>query len=306
MPHFSSRVAIIGAGIAGLSCARRLAELGHAAIVLDKGRRVGGRCATRRARLDDGSTLAFDHGAQFATARGAAFATMLGAAKAREWADDRLVPTPSMRALPEAMADGVAVSLGVEIVSAERDADAWRLLDKAGVAHGPFDRIVCTAPAPQAARLFPEAADRLAGVEMAPCWALMVGFEAPWEPGFDLREDLGVLGLLAREGAKPDRARAPDRWMVHATPDWSRANLECEKADARGLLLTALAEIFPLPPVIHAAAHRWRFARVEAPLGMPFLETSFGVILAGDWCLGARLEAAFDSGRAAADQVAKT
>lgn len=296
-------VGIIGAGIAGLSCARRLVELGHAATVLDKGRRVGGRCATRRSRLDDGSTLAFDHGAQFATARGQEFSAMLAKGKAREWRADRLVPTPTMRALPEAMAQGLTVSLEVEVASIERDSDAWRLSDRAGVFHGPFDRVVCTAPAPQSALLFPDVAERLAGVRIAPCWALMVGFEEPWAPGFDLREDLGDIGLVAREGAKPGREAMPDRWIVHATPTWSRQHLECEKEDARALLLAALSKFSPTPPITHAAAHRWRYARVEAPLGAPFLKTDSGAVLAGDWCLGARLEAAFESGRAAADHV---
>ena len=54
------RVAVIGGGITGLTCARALADAGHAVTVFDKGRGVGGRLATRR--TDDG--LRFDHGAQ--------------------------------------------------------------------------------------------------------------------------------------------------------------------------------------------------------------------------------------------------
>ncbi|MEZ5225442.1 MAG: FAD-dependent oxidoreductase [Acidimicrobiales bacterium] len=39
---------IIGAGLAGLVAARRLSESGRRVIVVDKGRSVGGRLATRR------------------------------------------------------------------------------------------------------------------------------------------------------------------------------------------------------------------------------------------------------------------
>jgi len=58
-------IIIIGAGIAGLACARPLADAGLHVIIIDKGRGIGGRVATRRA--DD---LRFDHGAPYARAQG--------------------------------------------------------------------------------------------------------------------------------------------------------------------------------------------------------------------------------------------
>ena len=42
-------VVIVGAGIAGLACARRLVQAGVRPILFDKGRESGGRVATRRA-----------------------------------------------------------------------------------------------------------------------------------------------------------------------------------------------------------------------------------------------------------------
>ena len=41
-------IAIVGAGIAGLSCARKLQQAGHEVIIVDKSRGLGGRLATRR------------------------------------------------------------------------------------------------------------------------------------------------------------------------------------------------------------------------------------------------------------------
>ena len=55
------QIAIVGAGMAGLSCATRLAALGHELVLFDKGRGPGGRMATRRVEAD-GTMLRFDHG----------------------------------------------------------------------------------------------------------------------------------------------------------------------------------------------------------------------------------------------------
>ena len=44
-----SRVAVIGAGMAGATCARLLADAGLDVTLFDKSRGVGGRMSTRRA-----------------------------------------------------------------------------------------------------------------------------------------------------------------------------------------------------------------------------------------------------------------
>ena len=62
------RIAVIGAGIAGLACARELARADAKVTVFERSRGLGGRLGTRRQ-----GNLAFDHGAQFITARSRSF-----------------------------------------------------------------------------------------------------------------------------------------------------------------------------------------------------------------------------------------
>lgn len=51
-------------------------------------------------------------------------------------------------------------------------------------------------------------------------------------------------------------------------------------------------------------AHRWRYAQVENALQVPCLyDPACRLGAAGDWCLGARIEAAYDSGLALADAI---
>jgi predicted NAD/FAD-dependent oxidoreductase len=75
---------VVGAGMAGLCAARELVAAGRSVVVIDKGRGVGGRVATRRL----GSAVC-DHGAQFFTVRGRAFGGIVAEAHAvgavEEW-----------------------------------------------------------------------------------------------------------------------------------------------------------------------------------------------------------------------------
>ena len=68
MNDSSLRVAVVGAGLAGLSCAQALQAGGVAVALFDKSRGVSGRMSTRR-----GEGWQADHGAQYFTAREPAF-----------------------------------------------------------------------------------------------------------------------------------------------------------------------------------------------------------------------------------------
>ena len=104
-PPSSAEFAIIGAGIAGLACARQLQAAGRMVQLFDKGRRPGGRVATRR--LDGGlefDRVEFDHGAQYFTVRHAEFEEWLRPSLERgqvaEWTG-RLVSLSNGRTSPE-------------------------------------------------------------------------------------------------------------------------------------------------------------------------------------------------------------
>ena len=314
----ATRIAIIGAGMAGLTCASHLAARGFRPTVFEKSRGLGGRLATRRA--DDG--MAFDHGAQYVTARSAAFRSMLRTAMEAGTADrwrprlaepaeparaEWFVGTPAMNAMAKPLAAEVDLRLETEIAAIRREDGAWRVVGPTEDTGVRFDVVVCVAPAPQARRLLasePGGAEALAKVSLAPCWALMVGFASAVDPGFDVRRsDREDLAWIARNGSKPGRDSETDCWVVHAGPDWSRDHLDLDRDRVAGMMIEKLPGAFgvPLPEVVRATAHRWRYARTTAPLGTPFLASADRTLfLGGDWCLGARVECAFDSGLAIA------
>lgn len=316
------RIAVIGAGMAGLACADRLRAGGLEPVVFDKSRGLGGRLATRRA--EEGRT--FDHGAQFVTARLPAFQTFMDNAVANGAAalwdprgtDDKptdtpwFVGTPGMNGMVKPMATDLDLRLGAPVTGLVREGSGWRVQSEASDIAQFFDLVVCTAPAPQTRALadpLPDITSAMNAVAIAPCWALMLAFAVPFDPGFDVKRLTdGPIALLARTTSKPGRAGRPECWVLHAAPDWSRTHLEEDPAAIAGLLLAHLPEAFgvPVPAPDHAVAHRWRYAQTTAPLGRPFLPSVDGTFFAGgDWCLGARVEAAFESGSAIAETILK-
>lgn len=319
------RVAIVGAGPAGLMAAWTLHRRGLDVEVLDKGRRTGGRISTR-----EPAGFSFDHGAQYFTCRDPLVRPhvdgWLEAGVVAPWTGRivslegdraidkgdtrRWVGVPRMRSIATHLARGSNPHQDTRITAVEGDESRWRLSDHHGDEHGPFDVVLLTVPAPQAAPLLdvaPALAARAAAVQMVPCWAVMVGFDQPLELDFDgaFVHD-ALLRWVARNNSKPGRPPG-EAWVLHADPDWSRAHLEDDPATVAATLLavffeaTGLAERRP----VHLRAHRWRYSQPTSAMDGDCLWDSVRRVgAAGDWCrAGGRVEGALLSGMALAERV---
>jgi renalase len=301
-------IVIIGAGMAGLACARRLADAGHAPVVLEKGRGIGGRVATRRA-----GDLQFDHGAQYVNAHGAGFAAVLhrlGDAVA-DWQDGtgrtHRVGVPGMSAIPKALGAGLDIRQRVQVTRLQQDGDGWVLHPEGGPLRA--SHVVVTVPAPQVAGLLgaehPLVA-ALAPVRLAPCLTLMAAVTAP-APFITRQDSDDPLAWIAQDSSKPGRPPGQDTlWVAQAGEAFSQTHLEKTPDEIAALMLPQLCDRLgvPLDRVTHAVAHRWRYARVTQALGQPFLSNPDATLyLGGDWCIGPRVEAAWTSGTAIADDI---
>lgn len=317
------RIAIIGAGMAGITCAQALQKLGCSAVVMEKSRGIGGRVATRRTTEGD----YFDHGAQYITARQTNFQQMLHGLErlhaAAAWTPldpARVTPppqrwmvgTPGMSALLKPLAATLELHTETTVTGLRRSAAGWHLDTDTETTLEPFDAVVCTAPAAQCHALFshfPTMQAALAQVRMAPCWATMVRYTAALDASFDARRyDSGAIGWLARQSTRPGYASKPHSWVLHASAPWSHAHLDVPADQVLVQLQQELASLLgvALPQVSYAAAHRWRYALTTTALGQPFLaDHDAALYAAGDWCLGARVECAHASGEAVAAALAE-
>ena len=314
-------IAVIGAGISGLTAARCLANGGHDVVVFEKSRRPGGRLATRHVQnveLGGAGTvdLAFDHGAQYITARDPHFALVLA-----HWARERLVTKWNGRIVSfdgegwEAVAPGTDRYVGVPGMGAIGRSLAIGLdiryescIESLDALAG-FDRVVLSVPAPDAAPLVaasPALAARVAGVTMKPCWAVLAAFEEPVRAPFDGAFVQGSpLSWVARTRSTR-RPGDPDAWVLHASTQWSGAHL-LDPPDTVGPFLLGAFDVLVrtgVPKPLYLTAHRWRYAGADPPLAVGALrdETS-KLVVCGDWCAGARVEDAYVSGLAAAREV---
>jgi predicted NAD/FAD-dependent oxidoreductase len=291
-------IAIVGAGLAGLACAARLGLAGHAVTLFDKGRAAGGRMSSRRVQTELGEA-GFDHGAQYFTVRDEGFRAQVEA-----WARDGLVArwaapgpdcwvgTPAMNAPLKQLASTARVRWNTRVDRLAGSPGHWTVPGE-----GEFEVVILAVPSENAAPLLTDLAPLLAARAVAtpaqPCWTLMAAFPSRLKIEADLLREDGPIAWAARNSAKPGRT-GPEAWVVQAGAAWSQAHLE-EIAPA---LLNALSGRIgaPLPPVLTASVHRWRYARSgNAGDGMIW-HPGLKLGLCGDWLLGPRIECAWVSG----------
>jgi len=319
-------VAVVGAGLAGLTCARTLADHDIDVTVFEKSRGYGGRCATRR----DG-VWRFDHGAQYFTIRDrrlhplvqawqqqglvAAWQGKLAVRENGEWTPAktgvrRLVGVPGMDAIGGHLAADLHVQLETQVSHIQREGRQWRLVADTGADLGVFDTVLTCVPSPQAAALLEPVAPALASVAgtavMHATAATMLVFAERPEFAHDgaFINDDPVLGWISRDASKPGRG-ADEAWVLHATRAWSMAH-----RDADGALITAeMTRAFhgvigSTPAPVHAVAHRWLYALPDPVTAETALyDAVLGLGAGGDWCGGPRIEGALLSGIALAGRV---
>lgn len=314
MTNTTSDILIIGAGMAGLTCATELARAGLNAIVLDKGRGPGGRMAARRAEVA-GETVSFDHGAQYFTARDPAFQAVVAAWEAQgvvsRWpaaGEEAWVGIPGMNGPIRAMGLEADVRWGTRALSLKREGAAWHV--DAGEESFTARTVLVAVPAEQAAELLGEAAPHLASVaasvQSEPCWAVMAAFEERLAIEADgLRTPDGAISWAARNSSKPGRA-GEECWMLHASPARSKEIIDLPKEEAAEVLLVDFFAQNGLEPAeaIHLTAHRWLYAMPAAVKGEPArYDEEMAIGIAGDYLHSPRVEGAFVSGKALGQHV---
>jgi renalase len=323
------RIAIIGAGISGLTAARFLKDLAEITL-FEKARGPSGRVSTRRE-----DPYAFDHGAQYFTARTKPFQDFIQPllndgiisrwnakyvrlngnqiVERRNWADEepRYVGVPGMNQVGKYLANGLDIRYQRRIVSIE-NTDKWALTDTDVQEFSNFDWVISTVPAPQALELLPHKFkhyEEIKAIEMKACFSLMLALEDSLPLEFEAAHvSNSVLSWIAVNSHKPER---PENYtlLVHSSEEYAETHLHDDREKLMQELIEETSRIIghDLGGSKHMNLHGWHFANNadRNQLSHPFIDTKQKLAACGDWCLGGRVEGAFTSAYNLANEMIK-
>lgn len=316
------KVIIVGAGISGIVCGWRLANAGCEVTVVEKGRGVGGRMATRRM---DGARI--DHGAQFFTVRDSRMKELLSywetQGSVMPWYD-RIpgrddVPTGQrfrgkngMTAPVKALTSSLTVETNFFVENINRDEKGWTVFNKGGTkTKFTADHLIITIPSVQILDLF-ERSDfalddatmlSLRSIRHSRCLAILGLLSEPsklGEPGtithpvpeIDWISDNQVKGISERPAC-----------TIHASDQYSQKFWDNSDEDRVPYLL-AVAEECLGSKITNWTSHRWGFAKPLKTFGASHWHSvSEALTLAGDGFGGERIENAALSGWEAAESI---
>lgn len=321
------RIAVIGAGLSGLSCAAKLTSAGFAVDVLEKDTSTGGRTLGHR------KGTACDLGAQYFTARDPDFARQaerwIEQGVAAQWrpliavvdrladgvrrapADNssvtRLVGTPTMAAPALAMSQDLNITYSFPVSNLVATGRHWQLETTDGVHGRLFDAVLISLPAPQALRLIrpvsPELATIADSVRMRGSWAVTLSYHSAIGLGFDAAfVNEAPLRWVARDSSKPGRANG-ETWLLHADAEWSEAHRQSGEKKVAQILIDAFT-LLDAPQPDRVQTHFWPWADTETPLNRgSHWDRELAIGLCGDWLNGGKVEGAWLSGSKLATAV---
>lgn len=319
-------IGIVGSGIAGLLCAHALQAAGHRVFVCDKGRRAGGRMATRTLK-----EWQWDHGAQYFTVRDARFRTWLEKWKASGLVDTWFERFPladstsiipryrargGMQKIPQSLTEGLAVHQSTRVDRIERLDQTWYMWAESG---GCFecDELVLTPPLPQVVDL----------LKVSNCFDALnhrkLLESVVYEPGLACLIALEKPSLLPAPGCLSLRgpclswiADHDQKWGIsggveigshcltlHASPEFAERAWTQDDASVVQELLTE-AKLWLGSEVLNWQCHRWKFAFAKNPLSMPYYRDAKQCLsIAGDAFQSSRIESAALSGLGVAEAI---
>lgn len=323
------KIAIIGAGLSGLTAAHFLKDKAEITL-FDKSRGVSGRMSTRRAE-----PYFFDHGAQFFTAESQDFKEFitplirLGKIKtwharfvefngneitqSRQWSEKHphYVGAPHMNVIAKHLAENLNIQLNTRIASIIKSENGWQLFDDTKHNLGTFDWVICAIPPLQAKDILPTSLacyQQIKNTKMQSCFALMLGFKEPLDLNFDAalvrNKDISWISV---NSSKPDRPEAFSL-LVNSTNNWAEQHIDDNKDKVTEYLCQQVSDVigYDVTDAQHKVVHAWHYANIEKQnKDTHILEKSHRIAICGDWLIQGRVEAAFKSGYDLAQNLIK-
>ena len=295
-------VAVIGAGMSGIACARVLHHHKIPFQIIDRGRVVGGRMASRTIR-DSGTAFdghITDIGASYFTVQDPQFGLIVNSwiesGVARAWTDTFHVATPTgiSAVKPSTEVTSLSVTDGMVLVDNEK-----------------FGAAALCLPEPQAKKFVDENLIDIHNTLDEISWDAVIAvtsvFETEQLPQFDgvFVNEHPVLTWIANDGHR--RGNNDPVVVAHVHPDLAALHL----LEPSAVIPTVIDSLLPLLGLMKhpqwSSAMRWTYAKpTSARADLCFFDEEVGLGLAGDsWAGGPKVEAAWLSGHALGQQISQ-
>lgn len=331
------KIAVVGAGVAGLTAGKILAESGHEVVVFEKSKGYGGRLATRYAGKDN--AIKVDHGLPYIEVSSAKIEPLIkdlvdnGILKPWEGpfvqcdkngklsdfkpSKKRYIAPKGMNQVGKRLARMVDVRTetkvsGVTHIGGDRSKKrTWMLNFPTSVAEN-FDAVILATPSKQAYAILNTTIDEVQtlkllrevdDVEYAPSFSLMVGYDSADIPDWSMMNcDNDIIESIINEASK--RENDPKcSFVIHTTAEFADKHKDSNNDEVEEIILDELTNILggwsALPE--WQQLHFWRYSKVRNPLPYPFMEVvgnDAPIALIGSYMNGDSIESAYVSGLA--------
>jgi hypothetical protein len=320
-------IAIVGAGLAGLTCAKQLQQQGDRVIVLDKSRGVGGRVSTRRI-----NQTYVDHGLPYLEIQGKQTENLIQqltqANIIRSWEGEiyqldiqnNLQPTTPVKrylapqginAIAKYLATSLEIKKQFQVTTIQAKEQTWQILDRSNNQIN-AKAVVMAIPAPQAltileSQVATEFINQLGQVEFSPCLVAIAGYDSKYLSHLPSWHGVKInnqtdLTWIALDSSKRDTITQPV-FVFHSTPKFAQQYLDTTNLQPAGKQILQQAASLFLPWLDSPQwmqVHRWRYSIPSHSLSLPCLATTqpLPLVCCGDWCQGKGVEDALISGLA--------
>lgn len=314
------RIAIVGAGVAGLAAGRTLTKAGHPVVLFEKSRGPGGRLATRLV-----GDFTFDTGATSIAPRGLGVqSAMLQELDTSELIEIKspiythvnlranpgdssrnAIPRYTYRSgnnhLAKLLAEGLDIRLNTTVDRLERQSGSYEVEGER------FDKVILTPPIPQASLLLWSLGESrpLANARYRSCLSIMLGFnhanpDVPYHALIDVEQRHPLTWVSMESIKSPDRAPEGQCAIVlQMSPAYSHDHYQTEDERVLKDVLPWVSQLFggDFREPVAIDTKRWKYSQPEIAAVFESVNRNHrGVVLAGDGLSAGRIERAYESG----------
>ena len=321
------KIAVIGAGIAGVSCARQCHEFGLDVTLFDKSRGVSGRSTTKRWVGIDGIDMGvpFFNNKNIPVLASSLLDDLTYKKHIFKWDFNQeeknnitlinaFVGSPKMSSICRVLAEGISLIRQQRICRLTQDSDdlTYTIHSETDSFKG-FDVVVFSIPAPQLVEIesIPDdIKEEARKVSFSAVNTLLIETSEPlWDkPVSIVKFDNSYIDEIIADYHKPKRKSNVFTYAVQSNRKWATETFDILSKEAvEDLMLTQLKDMFNQSVIVDKLLHRWRYAHVNEidKIKQAFLESELknNFFTCGDWCNSGGFMNALVSGLECAERI---